>query len=59
MSVTTEILTEQLSQIKERILSARRKGEPTEELERQHNDVMTRLNSASKALIEGKQLLKG
>jgi hypothetical protein len=59
MSATTEMIAEQLSQLKERMASARRRGEPTDDLERQHVDLLTRLNAASAALNEGKQLLKG
>lgn len=59
MSATTEMITEQLSQLKERMASARRRGEPTEDLERQHSELLTRLTVASAALNEGKQLLKG
>jgi len=59
MSATTEMILEQLSQLKERMSSARRKGEETDDFERQYNELLTRLNAASSALNEGKQLLKG
>jgi len=59
MSATTEMLAEQINQIKERISMARRSGRDSSELEQQHSDLIQRLSVASSALNENKQILKG
>jgi len=59
MSATTEILTEKISQLKEKISIERRAGRDITLLEKQCSDAITQLNQASTALNEGKQLLKG
>lgn len=59
MSATTEILTEQINQMKERISMARRAGKDCSELEQQCADLLQRLSLASGALNENKQILKG
>lgn len=59
MSATTELLVEQINQIKERIASARRKGQDPRELELECAELSSRLNVALHALNENKQILKG
>jgi len=59
MSATTQILIEQISQLKERIASARRLGQNTAELETQCSELSKKLTAASEALNEGRQILKG
>jgi hypothetical protein len=59
MSATTEMLVEQINQIKERMASARRSGQDTRELENQCSELSNKLNVALNSLNEGKQILKG
>ena len=59
MSATTEILTEKITQLKEKISIERRAGRDTTLLERQCSEFLSQLNQASTALNENKQLLKG
>lgn len=59
MSATTEIITEQILQVKSKIDSAKRNGEDVTALLNQHELLMRQLNAASSALNENKQILKG
>ena len=59
MSATTQILIEQISQLKERIASARRLGQDSSDLEAQCAELSKKLVSASEALNESRQILKG
>lgn len=59
MSATTEILIEQINQIKEKLASSRRSGKDTSDLEAQHSELTQRLALAVVALNENKQILKG
>lgn len=59
MSATTEILTEQINQIKEKLAAARRSGKDTSDLEAQHTELTQKLVRAAGALNENKQILKG
>jgi hypothetical protein len=58
MSATTELLTEQLTQLKERIASGRRKGTDVSDLETKASELSKQLMSAI-ALNESKQVLRG
>jgi hypothetical protein len=58
MSATTELLTEQLTQLKERIASGRRKGTDVSDLEAKASELSKQLMSAI-ALNESKQVLRG
>jgi hypothetical protein len=58
MPATTELLTEQLSQLKEKIASGRRVGVDVSELEVKAQELSQKLMSAI-ALNESKQILKG
>ena len=59
MSATTELITEQLIQLKSKIDSAKKNGEDVTSLLVQHDALMRQLNAASQALNENKQILKG
>lgn len=59
MSATTEMLIEQINQVKEKLSSARRQGLDTTELENTHTDLAKKLARASSAINENKQILKG
>lgn len=59
MSATTEMLVEQINQIKEKISSARRSGSDTRDLENQCSELSNKLNLALSSLNENKQILKG
>ena len=59
MSATTEMIIEQINQIKEKMASARRSGRDTIELEIQHSELTQKLAKAVGALNENKQILKG
>lgn len=59
MSATTEMILEQINQIKERISSVRRIGKDASDLEAQHEELTKKLANANSALYENKQILKG
>lgn len=59
MSATTELITEQIIQLKSKIETARKNGEDVTSLLSQHETLMRQLNAASQALNENKQILKG
>ena len=59
MPATTEMLTEQITQLKEQISSKKKNGLDTLELEQQVSELTRRLMSASAALNENRQILKG
>lgn len=58
MSATTEIITEQIAQLKERIASGRRSGFDVSDLELKVSELSRQLMSAA-ALNESKNILKG
>ncbi len=58
MSATTEIITEQIAQLKERIASGRRSGSDVSDLELKVSELSRQLMSAA-ALNESKNILKG
>jgi hypothetical protein len=59
MSATTELITEQIIQLKSKIETARKNGEDVTSLLSQHETLMRQLSAASQALNENKQILKG
>jgi len=59
MSATTELITEQIIQLKSKIETARKNGEDVTSLLSQHETLMRQLSVASQALNENKQILKG
>jgi hypothetical protein len=59
MPATTEMLTEQITMLREKIAVKRREGSDVSELEHQANELSKRLASASAALNESRQILKG
>jgi hypothetical protein len=58
MSATTEMITEQIAQLKERISFGRRSGTDVSDLELKVSELSRQLMSAA-ALNESKNILKG
>lgn len=59
MSATSELIAEQIRQLKVRIEEATSRGEDTSSLEREQAELSQRFVAATKALNEGRSVLKG
>jgi hypothetical protein len=59
MPATTELITQKINLLKERISVERRAGRDTTDLESQFADLSSQLSVASTSLNESKNLLKG
>ena len=59
MSATSEIIAEQIRQLKEKIKEAKEAGQDATSLEEQHAELSKKFSTVTQALNEGKSLLKG
>ena len=59
MSATSEIIAEQIRQLKDKIREAKEAGRDTSDLEEHHAELSKKFSTATQALNEGKSLLKG
>lgn len=59
MSATSEVIAEQIRQLKNKIQEAKAAGQDTTALEEQHVELSKKFSTVTQALNEGKSLLKG
>jgi len=59
MSATSEVIAEQIRQLKNKIQEAKAAGQDTTVLEEQHVELSKKFSTVTQALNEGKSLLKG